>query len=179
QLDNVGELLVDETKPAILKRSPFIVTLKEKLLDADVPTGSGDGGQLPTSQVPLTDNPRLSERAGNDARPVTISVKHPNASNLDCMTGTPRDGNAASATQHSQVLAEGRNVKATRQKYKHDQTAAWPWVRAGVASTLNCTPDRRQCRVDFFEQRSSAAICALMSTRPRSAVSALSVISPP
>jgi hypothetical protein len=23
------------------------------------------------------------------------------------------------------------------------QTAAWPWVRAGVASTLNCTPDRR------------------------------------
>ena len=23
------------------------------------------------------------------------------------------------------------------------QTADWPWVRAGVASTLNCTPDRR------------------------------------
>src|SRR5215813_11399876 len=124
----MGELLVNKRKPAILNRSPFIMTLKEKLLDADVPTGSGDGGQLPTSQVPLTDNPRLSERAGNDARPATISVKHPNASNLDFMTGTPLDGNAASATQHCK-LAERRNVKATRQRYKRDQTAAWPWVR--------------------------------------------------
>src|SRR5262249_49714112 len=125
----MGELLIDETKPAILNRSPFIVTLKEKELSADVPMGSGDGGQLPTSQVPLTDNPRLSERAGNDARPVTISVKHPNASNLDFMTGTPLDGNAASTTQHSQVSVERRNVKSVRQKYKRDQTAAWPWVR--------------------------------------------------
>jgi hypothetical protein len=33
------------------------------------------------------------------------------------MTGTPLDGNAASATQHSQVSAERRNVKAIRQKY--------------------------------------------------------------
>src|SRR5215831_6969855 len=90
----MGELLVNKRKPAILNRSPFIMTLKEKGLDVDVPMGSGDGGQLPTSQVPLTDNPTLSERAGNDARPVTISVKHPNASNLDFMTaplstGTP------------------------------------------------------------------------------------------
>src|SRR5262249_20031708 len=111
----MGELLVNKRKPAILNRSPFIVTLKEKGLDADVPMGSGDGGQLPTSQVPLTDNPTLSERAGNDARPVTISAKHPNASNLDFMTVTPsrRERNAALAgvvpTKQTPMSAIGTN----------------------------------------------------------------------
>jgi len=59
---------------------------------------------------------------------------------------TPLDGNAASATQHSQVSAERRRAKAIRQSQRHPigGLAVGP---IGVASTLNCTPDRRQKRV--------------------------------
>jgi hypothetical protein len=53
------------------------------------------------------------------------------------------------------------------------QPAASPWVRAGVASRLNCTPDRRIAVSAVFwttdglwPRKAGAAICALMSTRP-------------
>jgi hypothetical protein len=36
---------------------------------------------------------------------------------------------------------ERRRVKAVPTELARTQTAAWPWVRAGVASSLNYAPD--------------------------------------
>jgi hypothetical protein len=64
---------------------------------------------------------------------------------------TPRrcesGGNPSQFVRHDPSLPlvvradERRRVKAVPTELARTQTAAWPWVRAGVASSLNYAPD--------------------------------------
>src|SRR6516165_3611676 len=71
---------------------------------------------------------------------------------FDFMTATPLDGNAASVTSHRKLFGRASACKSDPTELAATQTAAWPWVRAGVASSLNYAPDRRQLRDAFFGQ---------------------------
>jgi hypothetical protein len=63
--------------------------LKEKGVEADELNASGEGGQLPTSQVPLTERPIVSDDAETGARHVETAKHETSAPSFDFITATP------------------------------------------------------------------------------------------
>jgi hypothetical protein len=91
---------------------------------------------------------RREDRGGDVLRDVALSPRVGPFTAIATMAASPNVGTRIDlkvmcVLPIASYSAERRRIQSDLTELAPTQTAAWPWVRAGVASSLNYAPDRR------------------------------------